>query len=119
MKPTKHRPIIDLSPTNFRSVVLGGLALLSYSALPMTARAQDSDPSDPAPEVVHAPLSTEGKSLLAATVFVAAALVGMERFCSWRLSIRQRQASGLQPTLAECLPPTVGLAARFSPTPES
>ncbi|MBE7211637.1 MAG: hypothetical protein INR65_11520 [Gluconacetobacter diazotrophicus] len=104
MKPAKRCLSIDLPFANLRPALLGAVALLSYRVLPMTAGAQEPVAPEPPAEVANAPLSAEGRQLLAATLFVAASLVGMERFCSWRLGARQRRADQRPPVLAECLP---------------
>ena len=115
MKHTTDPASLRSRPAGIRTALLAGLALLSSSVLPVVAHADDSEIPDQ-PAVVSTELSTEGKQLLAATLLLAASLVGMERFCSWRLSVRHR-ADAVRPTLTECVPLVPG-PSLFSPTPE-
>ena len=118
MKHTTNSSNFRPHHAGIRTTMFGGLALFSFSLLPMAAHADDSEVPDQTPAVAATEFSNEGKQLLAATLLLAAALVGMERFCSWRLSLHHRRANDVRQIFTECVPPLKSEpSSLFSPTP--
>ena len=86
-----------------RRALLGGIAVLTFSSLCSLAAADEQTPrQEPAAQASAG--SAEGKQILGTGVLILGLLVGMERYCSWRLSANQRQAAANQQAFAEMLP---------------
>ncbi len=88
-----------------RAVLWCGIVVLIFAAFAGTVTAADETVLDPELPAVSAGVSAEGKPMLVAVLALAGALIGMERVCSWRLSVIQRQTAADHQRLAAVLPP--------------
>ncbi len=82
-----------------------GIVVLLFAAFAGTVTAADETVPDSELPTVSAGVSDEGKPMLVAVLALAGVLIGMERACSWRLSVIRRQTMGTNPRLAAVLPP--------------
>ncbi len=88
-----------------RAALRCGVVALIFAACASTVTAADETVPDSELPTVSAGVSTEGKPMLVTMLALAGALIGMERACSWRLSVIQRQTAADNQKLAAVLPP--------------
>ena len=114
-----NRSIFPSCFPNGRAVLHCVVVVLIFAAFAGTVTAADETVPDSELPTVSAGVSTEGKPMLAAVLALAGALIGMERACSWRLRVIQRQTAADNQRLAAVLPPvpSTGMSQASWPFP--
>ncbi len=75
-------------------------AIVASFCLLGTANAGEAALPDDQPAVVSGEYSPEGRRLLVTVVVLACSLVGMERYCAWRLRRRHQDAAAVLPAIS-------------------